>query len=103
MSKGDRLLSTGEAMKHIAERLQRTDKLKDLGEAGRKQAWELAHHLSDIEESCSAFLSDLLPILVQKDLPDAEVYKVLHSMGEQFRHLLYHIREIKYYDYLFED
>jgi hypothetical protein len=103
MNKEHALLSTGEAMKSLAERLQELNKLKGSSEIGREHSWELAHHLSDIEESCSKLLTDLLPTLIQKDISDEELHKVLHAMGEEFRHLLYHIREIKYFDYLFED
>jgi hypothetical protein len=65
-----------------------------------KEAWTLAHALLDLEQSFSRFTRELLPKLEREDLSSDDVCDVLHTMGEEFRHILYHIGDPKYFRYL---
>lgn len=102
MNNQNRLLSDFDTVQRVATRLSGLKRLEQLGESGRERAWAIAHHLSDIEESCSVFLNKLLPSIVLEDLPDTALADVMNDVGEEFRHILYHIREMSFYDYLFE-
>lgn len=64
--------------------------------------WRLAYSLSEIEKSCSTFYNKLLPKLKATDKQE-DIENILHEIGEEFRHLLYHIEDSKYYSYLFDD
>lgn len=64
--------------------------------------WRLAYSLSEIEKSCSTFYNKLLPKL-KKTNKQEDIEKILHEIGEEFRHLLYHIEDSKYYSYLFDE
>ena len=63
--------------------------------------WRIAYSLSEIEKSCLALYNKLLPKLKKTD-KQKDIEKILHEIGEELRHLLYHIEDSKYYAYLFE-
>ena len=63
----------------------------------------LAHGFSDLEKSFRRFLSELLPRLVEGNLSEEEACDVLFSIGEEFRHIHYHLRENRFYRYLWQD
>lgn len=39
--------------------------------------------------------------LTGKSLGPNEIYPILHDIGEELRHILYHIKDPHYYRYLF--
>ncbi len=65
-------------------------------------ASELVHHLSDIEASCLNLVNEILPRLTKKDaiMSEEEIEDTLLDIGEELRHILYHIENNKYYSYL---
>jgi hypothetical protein len=63
----------------------------------------LAAGFSDLEKSFQKFLCELLPKLCEENLPEHEACDVLLSIGEEFRHIYYHLRDSKFYRYLWED
>ena len=73
----------------------------DAGE--RKEAGTLAHAFADLEESFRTFLNELLPKLMSKEnLTPDEIDDLLLEILHEFRHILYHIKDSKYYWYLLE-
>ena len=68
--------------------------------ADEKEAWTLAHAFLDLEQSFEAFTHELLPKLEGNSLSPAEISDVLHVIGEEFRHILYHIGDPNTFDYL---
>jgi hypothetical protein len=70
---------------------------------GEVEGGTLAHGFSDLERSFRKFLSDLLPKLVDGNLSEREACNVLLSIGEEFRHIHYHLRDSRFYRYLWED
>jgi hypothetical protein len=68
--------------------------------AEEKEAETLAHAFLDLEESFQRFTKELLPKLENGDLSADDIPDVLHAIGEEFRHVLYHIGDPKYYRYL---
>lgn len=64
--------------------------------------WRLAYSFFEIEKSCLTLYNKLLPKLKKTDKQE-DIEKILHEIGEEFRHLLYHIKDNKYYSYLFDE
>ena len=69
---------------------------------GEVEGGTLAHGFSDLEKSFRTFLTDLLPKLVDGNLSEQEACDVLLSIGEEFRHINYHLRDSRFYRYLWE-
>ena len=67
---------------------------------GSNESWTLAHALLDLNGSFQAFTSRHLPALLDETKTADEVCDILHDMGEEFRHILYHIRDPQFYRYL---
>jgi hypothetical protein len=56
--------------------------------------------LCDICESTEKVYGDLLPRLRSQAMSGTEVENLLHEIGEEFRHILYHIRDPEFFSYL---
>lgn len=82
--------------------LKDNKKVAQFGSKNEPGGWRLAYSLSEIEKSCSTFYNKLLPKLKVTDKQE-DIENILHEIGEEFRHLLYHIEDSKYYSYLFDD
>ena len=91
-------LKTGEEIKVLANLLEQCKKVKKLNMANHKESWALAHAFSDLEESFEKFLQNLLPKLIKSN--PKEICDILLEIGEEFRHIEYHIRDLKFYRYL---
>jgi len=97
----NRVLKTADDVKRLAERLAQCPDVTRFDEGQHKEAWALADSFADLEDSCRAFLDDQLPKLVDENLKPEETCDVLLEIGEEFRHILYHIIEQqKSYKYL---
>jgi hypothetical protein len=87
-------------LKVIAERLAISEQVKRYDTAEEKGAWTLAHNFLDLAESFTTFLTGQLPALKDDSLRAEEVNALLFEIGEEFRHILYHLRDSKFYAYL---
>ena len=87
------ILKTAAIVKQLAERLSECLEVTRYNSDQHNEAWALAVSLSDIEASCRTFLKEQLPHLAGDNLTPAEAYEVLLDIGEEFRHILYHIIE----------
>ena len=87
-------------LKQIAERLEACEQVRKFDTLEEKQAWTLAHDFMDLAESFQAFLNEQLPRLKDENLDAAQLNLLLFDIGEEFRHILYHIRDAKFYAYL---
>jgi hypothetical protein len=90
-------------LKALAERLDRCEQVARYDTATEKQAWALAHSLLDLAESFRTFLDDQLPRLRDERVSCDELHDILFEIGEEFRHILYHVREPEFYAYLREN
>ncbi len=90
----------------VANRLSALDSVK--AEAGRngvsplEEAWQIAIGLSDIEESVARVFGLLVPRLLDESCRDDQAEDALHDIGEEYRHILYHIRDTRYFSYVEE-
>lgn len=97
------LLKNARHIKALAERLSHCPDVAKFNAGDDIEGWTLAHSFADIEESCSKFLNDQLPKLAQSELSDSELYELLLDIGEGLRHILYHVKDTKFYQYLQDD
>jgi len=97
------MILSAEHLGRLAERLAKLGGVTRFDAGSNKEAWTLAHGLSDIEESFRNFLDKSLPKLVDENGPDGEMEAVLHEIGEEFRHILYHLKDMKFFQYLWPE
>jgi hypothetical protein len=90
-------------LKALAECLNRCEQVARYDTSGEKQAWVLAHSLLDLAGSFKTFLDDQLPRLRDTRLSCEQLHDVLIDVGEEFRHILYHLREPEFFAYLRDD
>ena len=85
---------------NIAKRLLQCKEVTKHDNAENKEAWTLAHSFIELEQSFHVFSNKLLPRLISQNLNEAEISDLLLEIGEEFRHILYHIHDPQYYRYL---
>jgi hypothetical protein len=94
------LLREQTAVKRLAERLSQCPEVTKYDQGEEKEAGVLAHSFGDLEESFRTFLNEQLPRLINDQATPAELCEILLDIGEEFRHILYHIHDPKFYQYL---
>jgi hypothetical protein len=84
----------------IAQNLRKSEKvnLNDNGE--ELEAYTIAHALLDIEKSANVLSNNFIPKLLDNEITENELNEILIDIGDVFRHIIYHIKDSKYYDYL---
>lgn len=107
MGTGDAKLDMDRAQA-LAERFKRMPRVaaavKRRGEGSvEAEAWQIATALADIEESASRLSKELVPKLLAVPPESDKADDLLNEIGEEYRHILYHIRDTKLFDYLFAD
>lgn len=85
----------------IAEKLSRLPQVIRYDKLDKKEAWTLAHTFLDLDEAFSEFSKNQLPKLLS-ELSDKEAHDLLMEIGENFRHIAYHLSDTKFYDYVME-
>ena len=95
-------LNEFQKLKKLAEKLQQYKCISKFDSDNEPEAWRLAHSLSDLEESFKEILDNYMPALYEAD-SEAAIQDALLDIGEELRHILYHIKDPKFFDYLFED
>jgi|SRR5437588_3364649 len=86
--------------KALADRLSKCPEVTKYDVGDEREAGVLAHAFGDLEESFNAFLDHQLPRLMNDEASPAELFDALLEIGEEFRHILYHIHDPKFYRYL---
>jgi SUMO ligase MMS21 Smc5/6 complex component len=97
------MLLTPEVARVLTERLTRISSVCQFDQPGEPQAATIAHSLSDLEQSFRTTLDTLLPKLLDESLTPEQLNDVLLEIGEELRHVLYHVRDPKFFGYLFAD
>jgi|SRR6185437_5132619 len=92
---------TSEKMLLLAARLQSIKSVSRYDVPGEPQSSTMAHAFTDLEQSFRQFVEVLLPKLLDPSTNADEATDILLDIGEEFRHILYHIRDVKYFGYLF--
>jgi hypothetical protein len=93
---------TPTSVARLIERLSQVPSVSQFDQPGEPQSATLAHSLTDLEESFRAVVEVLLPKLLDNSLSPDQLNNVLLDIGEELRHVLYHIRDPKFFAYLFD-
>ncbi len=91
-----------EDVRRLAERLSALPQVNRYSDNEHDEAWTLAHAVEDLEESFHMLMAEKFPRLTQDDLSDDELYDLLLEVGEEFRHIRYHLRDPRFFRYLTE-
>ena len=94
------LLNTVEKVAELAKRLSDCPEITRYDSQDHNEAWALADGFSDLEEAFHAILDNYLPKLADKQTTGEALMDVLDDIGEEFRTILWHIKEPKFYQYL---
>ena len=95
------LSNSAESIKSLAKKLSKSKKVNRYNH-GEEEASTLSHGFSDLEKSFKIFIEELLPKLLKEDISEEEIDEILWDIGDEFRHILYHIKDSKYFGYLDE-
>jgi len=95
-----RRLGKPESVKLLAERLSRCPQVTRFDQGEHREAWTIAHALADLEDSFGRFLDEQLPRLTEEPASNTDLNDVLLEIGEEFRHVLYHINDPAFYKYV---
>jgi hypothetical protein len=93
---------TPDVAQKLTRRLALVASVSRFDQSGEPQSATLAHALTDLEKSFREILDRLLPKLLDESLNPDQLDDVLLDIGEELRHVLYHIRDPKYFGYLFD-
>ena len=100
---GNRLLGDIRTWHALAKRLAKCTQVSQYDTAEHIEAETIVHAFADLEESFRVFVDQKLPRLVQPDeLNQEETVALLLEICDEFRHILYHIRDSKFYSHLLE-
>jgi hypothetical protein len=87
-------------MGELANRLEECPAVTRFDEGDNKEAWTLAHAFMDLEESFRKYLDELLPQVVDPTTKEERLVEVLLDVAEEFRHVLYHLHDPKFFRYM---
>ena len=102
MNDQKRILSSRVA-KELADRLGKIASVAQFDLPNEPQGSTVANALSDLEDSFREVLNNLLPKLLDQTKSAEELDDLLLDIGEELRHILYHIKDTKYFGYLISD
>jgi hypothetical protein len=100
----DKVIATPQDVARLADLFSRCPEVTRFDTPETGEAWALADSLADLEGSFRDFLNEQLPKLATVGMGPAEAYETLLDIGEEFRHILYHIIDHqRFYKYLVPD
>lgn len=95
-------IMTPETARVLTERLANIKAVAQFDQPGEPQSATLAHSLTDLEQSFRAVSEVLLPRLLDESATTEQLNDALLDIGEELRHILYHIKDTKFFGYLFD-
>ena len=81
-----------QAIPRVAAAIGREDVAED--------SWAIAVGLKDIHQASERIFRELLPALLAASPESPEAEHLLHAIGEEYRHILYHITTTRFFGYL---
>ena len=101
MSKHQKLLTVSRVIE-LGQQLSKIPEIAQFDKPGEPQGHTLAHALSHWEDSSATFLDNLLPKLANEMASAEDLIDTIHDVGDELRHILYHIQDVKYFGYLLD-
>lgn len=92
---------TSEEMLLLTRILSQVPMVTKFDHPDESQAETIVHSLSDLEKSFRT-VSNLIPKLFEDTNNVDHLNDVLLEIGEEFRHILYHLRDPDFFNYLFD-
>jgi len=87
----------------LADALNRHDFIRRFDQEGEPQAGMLAHSLVDLDGSFRKISNELLPILIRQAADENAAKQTLWAIGEELRHIIYHLKSTAFFQYLETD
>ena len=75
-------------------------KLPNVKQYGDEEAWGLADDFSDLDKSFRVLIEELFPCLMDDNLSVDDLQDAMTDIGDEFRHIVYHIGNNRFYRYL---
>lgn len=98
-----RVLANPGDVVRLATALDSLLSMRKFAQGGEPDGWNIAHGLADIEQSCRTIVDERLPALLAAVDDPVTCQEVLLQLGEGLRHIRYHTRDIRFYQYLHEE
>lgn len=95
-----RHLADQTAWQALERRLAECPAVKKLSGENWDEASTLVHSLADLEESFVKYANELLPRLLAAGSDQDAIQDVLGDIGDELRHVLYHIQDPKFFRHL---
>jgi hypothetical protein len=92
-------LDSDEAVRSLAQRLAELESVRQHDSEEGPEGERLAASLAHIEEACEAFLNRL-PVLAREGITSEQRWGILHDIGEDIRHLVWHLHNTAYYEHV---
>jgi hypothetical protein len=90
------------AVKRLAEHLQQVPRVA--ATVGRddvaEDSWAITKGLNDIQRSAERIFQELVPALIMAPPKSSEAENLLYEIGEEYRHILYHLTATRFFGYL---
>lgn len=96
-----KLLMTTDVGIRLVERLSKIDAVSRFDRRDEPQSATLVHALTDMEKSFREILDTLLPRLVDEAADSDQIEDALLEIGEELRHIHYHLKDPEFFGYLF--
>jgi hypothetical protein len=80
--------------------LRKSKKVNSLDSDNEMEAVRLAHAILDMSDSFKAISEQLIPKLTSNEITSEEIEEILLDIGEELRHVVYHIKDTRFYDYI---
>lgn len=96
-----KLLSTTNEVSSLIETLKKYDCVAKYDSNDELEATRLAHSLSDMESAFFEIMENYLPSLLEADSEES-VKNSLIDIGDEIRHILYHIKDPRFFSYLLD-
>jgi hypothetical protein len=98
----EKILGDARAVVELARRLNDCPEVARVVGGEREGFETLAYAIAEIEESLRSILERHLPRLADPDADCSKLNGTLLDIGEELRHVMYHVKDAKFYAYLME-
>jgi hypothetical protein len=90
-------------LKAISANLEKCERVSQYSTDTENQCETLAHAFLDMQDAMQVIINERIPMLYLRNLNSNEVDDLILDIGEELRHILYHINDTRVYDYLKTD